>query len=114
MFGSDNLPLGPNGQFPKQRIASAGNEVAEPEDMDDLYLGSTIAKLPVRERDFRSSLNKVKDRMKYGRAMREGQDENKFEPRGMRKLGKGSRNRLSETNVLSHGPRFKMDRLEGR
>ena len=64
---------------------------------------SGVAKLPVVERDFNSSLNKVKNRMKYGKAMREGQDEQKFRPRFKR---------LAETNVLSHGPRFKMNNLE--
>jgi hypothetical protein len=91
MFGSDNLPLGPNGQFPRQRISSAGNEIAPPEEMEAMYEESSlngISKLPVRERDYRSSLNKVQNRMKHGRAMREGQDEHKFEPRGMLKRGR--------------------------
>ena len=82
-FGSDSFPLGPNGQFPKQRINSAGNEIAAPQDMEELYLESGLAKLPVRERDFSSSLSKVQKRMKNGRMMREGQDENKFRPRRM-------------------------------
>jgi hypothetical protein len=84
-FGSDDFPLGPNGQFPKQRINSAGNEIFAPEDMEEAYGMSGVAKLPIRERDYNSSLNKVKGRMKYGRAMRQGQDELKFEPRGMMK-----------------------------
>lgn len=87
-FGSDSFPIGPNGSYPKQRINSAGNEIAAPEDMEDLYTLNRSAKLPVRERDFRSSLAKVQNRMKVGRAMREGQDEKKFEPRGMLKRGR--------------------------
>ena len=83
MFSGDDFPLGPNGQFPKQRISSAGNEIYAPEDMEEVYLESGLAKLPVRERDFNSSLNKVQKRMKSGRPMREGQDENKFRPRRM-------------------------------
>lgn len=85
MFGSDSFPLGPNGQYPKQRISNAGNELCPPEDMDEVYLGA-VAKLPVRERDFHSSLSKVKNRMKVGRAMREGQDERKFTPRAKKKF----------------------------
>jgi hypothetical protein len=81
MFGSDNLPLGPNGQFPRQRISSAGNEIAAPESMEGVYMDSSTAKLPVLERDFHSSLNKVKGRMKQGRIMRQGQDADKFRPR---------------------------------
>ena len=91
MFGSDSFPVGPNGRFPKQRISSAGNEIAAPEDMEALYEESDlngIAKLPVRERDYRSSLNKVQNRMKVGRAMREGQDELKFQPRRMQTRGR--------------------------
>lgn len=83
MFSGDDFPLGPNGQFPKQRINSAGNEIHAPEDMEEVYLESGLAKLPVRERDFNSSLQKVKGRMKQGRMMREGQDEQKFRPRRM-------------------------------
>lgn len=86
MFGSDNFPLGPNGQFPAQRISSAGNEIHAPEDMEDVYLESGLAKLPVRERDFHSSLQKVGGKMKMGRAMREGQDEQKFRPRSKKKM----------------------------
>jgi hypothetical protein len=85
-FGSDSFPLGPNGSFPRQRINSAGNEIAPPEAMEELYGMSGIAKLPVRERDYRSSLGKVQNRMKYGRAMREGQDEQKFKPRSLKAL----------------------------
>ena len=88
MFGSDSYPLGPNGQYPKQRIKSAGNEIAASEDMEDMYLGNAFAKLPVRERDFKSSLNKVQNRMKQGRMMREGQDELKFQPRRMPTRGR--------------------------
>jgi hypothetical protein len=88
MFGSDTFPLGPAGGFPKQRISNAGNEIAPPEDMDEMYLGA-VAKLPIRERDFHSSLNKVKGRMKVGRMMREGQDEQKFRPKSKKWMQTG-------------------------
>lgn len=80
-FGSNDFPLGPNGQFPRQRISSAGNEIAAPEMMEGIYSVSGVAKLPVIERDFHSSLNKVKGRMKQGKIMREGQDADKFRPK---------------------------------
>jgi len=80
-FGSDSFPLGPNGQFPRQRIYSAGNEIADPEEMEGLYGMSEVAKLPVVECDFHSSLDRVKGKMKQGRMMRMGQDEDKFIPR---------------------------------
>jgi len=84
MFSGDDFPLGPNGQFSRQRISSAGNEIAAPEEMEALYEESEmsgVAKLPVVERDFHSSLNKVKGRMKQGRMMREGQDVDQFRPK---------------------------------
>ena len=84
MFGSDNFPLGPNGQFPKQRIGSSGDGMPMSQDMEEVYELSGLAKLPVRERDFNSTLQKVGGRMKFGRAMREGQDEQKFKPRSMK------------------------------
>lgn len=86
MFGSDDFPLGPNGQYPKQRIATAGNELISPQDIEETYLCSGLAKLPVRERDFHSSLNKVKGRMKIGRMMREDQDEQQFCPRSKKMM----------------------------
>ena len=104
MFGSDSFPLGPNGSFPKQRIYDAGNEIATPADMEEVYGMSGVAKLPVQERDFHSSIARVKNKMKKGKMMREGQDEQKFRPR--------SKNRLQETNVLSYGPMFKINNLE--
>jgi hypothetical protein len=89
MFGSDNFPLGPNGQFPKQRISSAGNEIAAPEEIEEMYGMSGVAKLPVRERDYHSSVNKVKGRMKVGRMMREDQDEQQFRPRSKKMMQTG-------------------------
>jgi len=81
MFGSDDFPLGPNGKFPRQRINSAGNEIADPDEMEGMYGMSGVARLPVVERDFHSSLDRVKGKMKQGRIMRQGQDEDKFTPR---------------------------------
>ena len=81
MFSGDDFPLGPNGQYPKQRISSAGNEIAAPEYMEAMYDRSEVARLPVVERDFHSSLNRVKGSMKQGRMMREGQDVDKFRPK---------------------------------
>jgi hypothetical protein len=88
MFGSDDFPLGPNGEFPRQRIKTYGNEIFPPEDAEGVYLESGLAKLPVVERDFHSSLNKVNWRMKEGRPMREGQREMRFRPVRMPKRGK--------------------------
>lgn len=83
MFGSDSFPLGPNGQFPKQRISSFDKTLP---DVEEVYDESGMAALPVRERDFHSSLDRVKGRMKVGRMMREGQDERKFTPRVKKKF----------------------------
>lgn len=79
MFGSDSFPLGPNGQFPRQRIGSAGNEIAPPERMEEMYSRNRYAKLPVTEKDYHSSVNKVKGSMKYGRMIRG--EESEFRPR---------------------------------
>jgi hypothetical protein len=68
-FGSDSFPLGPAGGFPKQRVVSAGNEIAPPELMQELYDSQNHAKLPVRERDYHSSVSKV-NKMKMGKKHR--------------------------------------------
>ena len=83
MFSGDDFPLGPNGQYPRQRISSYGNEIAAPQEMEELYGMSEVARLPVIERDFHSSLNKVKGRMKQGKRMRQESDRNEdqFRPR---------------------------------
>jgi hypothetical protein len=108
-FGSNAFPLGPNGQFPKQRIAKFNNSIIPASQVEDVYRRNTRSQLPVVEYDFNSSLNKVKRSMKQGRVMRAGQDENKFTPRSLKR-----KNRLTETNVLSHGPQWKIDHLEER
>lgn len=68
-FGSDSFPLGPGGKFPRQRISSAGNEIANPNQMEGLYDGSEHARLPVLERDFHSSVNRVKNRTRIGKPL---------------------------------------------
>jgi len=106
-FGSNTFPLGPNGEYPKQRISNFNShDIAPSNRVEDVYRTNRQSRLPVVERDFTSSLNKVQRKMKQGKMMREGQDEDKFRPRfKMRK-------HLANTNVLSHGPRFKMSHLE--
>lgn len=137
-FGSNGFPLGPNGEYPKQRI-NRFNSVMNPiRRVEDVYRDSNEAKLPVVERDFNSSINKVKRNMKQGRIMREGQDVDLFRPRTAKKSKVKGDNwlrqrgnkfpglgnieidlwkrpkRIAETNVLSHGPMWKINRLEGR
>jgi hypothetical protein len=105
MFGSDDLPLGPNNAYPRKRIGSFGNMVASPE---EIYEMSGLAKLPIRERDYHSSVNRVKGKMKTGRMMREGQDEEKFSPRGLRLRTVGRRLKfgLGEEEELGALPKF--------
>lgn len=81
-FGSNDFPLGPNGQYPKQRISNYNDsDIAPPNYVEDVYKNNRYSKLPVTERDFNSSLNKVKRKMKQGRAMREDQDVDMCRPR---------------------------------
>ena len=83
-FGSNDFPLGPNGQFPKQRIRSAGNEVFAPERMEEAYEGCGLAKLPSTEKDYDSSVRKVQSRMKMGKPHKNSEaydDLDKFRPK---------------------------------
>jgi len=82
-FGSNDFPLGPNGQFPRQRVGNFGNRIAAPNRVEDMYRGSVVSRLPVVEKDYNSSVERAKRRMKMGSPMRKGQDENKFTPRHM-------------------------------
>jgi hypothetical protein len=109
MFSGDDFPLGPNGQFPRQRISSAGNEIAAPEEMEALYEESEmsgVARLPVVERDFHSSLNRVKGRMKQGKRMRQESDkyEDQFRPRY---AAKGKLSRRESDGIEGLNGKFK-------
>lgn len=84
-FGSNDFPLGPNGQFPKQRIGNYGNTIAPPSRVEDVYRGNSESRLPAIEREYSSSVEKVKRRMKLGRKMREGQRSDKFRPKYARR-----------------------------
>lgn len=84
MFGSDNFPLGPAGGYPKQRIRSFSNPLIPGVSAQDTYLsgGSSVSKLPNLERDFNSSNQKVKGRLKDGSQIRGGfRGVNRFRPR---------------------------------
>jgi len=81
-FGSNTFPLGPNGEYPKQRVNNFNSsDIAPSNRVEDVYRTNRQSRLPVVERDFTSSLNKVQRKMKQGKMMREGQDEDKFRPR---------------------------------
>lgn len=79
-FGSNDFPLGPNGQFPRQRIGSFDNRIAPPNRVEDVYRNNNQSRLPVVEREYSSSVEKVKRRMKMGVEMRKGQRPDKFRP----------------------------------
>jgi len=63
MYGSESLPLGPAGGFPKQRISDYGVEIVPPQDQEGRYAGSDISRLPAVEKDFNSSVRRVKSRV---------------------------------------------------
>lgn len=79
-FGSNDFPLGPNGQYPQQRIRSFNNIIAPPNRVEDVYRRNNQSRLPVVEQEYSSSVEKVKRRMKMGREMRKGQKSDKFRP----------------------------------
>ena len=100
-FGSDSFPLGPNGQFPRQRIRNAGNEIAPPEMMEELYDRGDVARLPVVERDFHSSVNRAKERMQRGKMMRREQGYDDLRPRYALKGKLGRPIRTSITELIT-------------
>lgn len=68
MFGDNGLPLGPNGQFPPQRINSFGNDVAAPRNQEETYLMSDEVQLPVYEKDYTTSVDNARRRVYFGGA----------------------------------------------
>lgn len=85
-FGSNDFPLGPNNQYPRQRIRNFGNMVAPPNRVEDVYRDNNQVQLPVVEKEYNSSVEKVKRRMKFGREMRKGQRPDKFRPKNIKQL----------------------------
>jgi len=110
MFGSDSFPLGPNNRFPKQRISSYGVVMIPPVSMQDTYLSghNTVARLPNTEKDFHSSVNKAKRRMKNGMAIRRGgiPTVELFRPRYAPQSRLGEEDREIEYRSMDQDPMF--------
>lgn len=82
-FGSNSFPLGPNGQFPRQRVGVFNNMIAPPNRVEDVYRGNGSVRLPVVEKEYVTTVERAKQRMKKGRIMRQGQRADKFRPKTM-------------------------------
>jgi hypothetical protein len=83
-FGSNDFPLGPNGKYPPQRVSSYGNDIGPPNRVEEIYELSGEAKLPVTEKDYHSSVSRVKNRMKSGKPNKHSDgyaDIDKFRPK---------------------------------
>lgn len=85
-FGSDSFPLGPNNRFPRKRMSSYGVMLIPPVSMQDTYLSgnNTVAKLPSTEKNYHTSVDRAKGRMKEGevvRTRRRHMDIDRFRPR---------------------------------
>jgi len=80
-FGSNDFPLGPNGRFPRKRVGNFGGMIAPPNRIEDVYRRNVVSKLPVVEKEYSSTVERAKGRMKAGSAMRIGQRADKFSPR---------------------------------
>ena len=81
MFGSESFPVGPNGQFPRQRVRTAGNELVPPQNMEEVYWRSGVARLPVVEKEYHGSVNRVKSDMSVGRPNIHARIHKGFRPR---------------------------------
>jgi hypothetical protein len=86
MFGSDSFPVGPNNRFPKKRMSSYGVMLIPPVSMQDTYLSgnNTVAKLPSTEKNYHTSVDRAKGRMKEGDVVRtrcRHMDIDRFRPR---------------------------------
>lgn len=64
-FGSNDFPIGPNGQYPKQRISDAGSMIAPPMNVEQMYRDVEV-KLPSTEKEFTSACDRAKRRMAMG------------------------------------------------
>ena len=112
-FGSNDFPLGPNGQFPPQRIGNFDKRIAHPQmTIEEQYNNYNGARLPAVEEEYSSSVDKVKRRMKFGREMRKEQKADKFRPRYAPKLD--MRNDEYEENMSAVPFSRFMSKIAGR
>ena len=65
-FSGNDLPIGPAGGFPRQRVSTAGNVLNPVRDIEGAYLRSPIAQLPTVEKEYSSVVNRATKHMKYG------------------------------------------------
>jgi hypothetical protein len=66
MFSGNDFPVGPNNQFPKQRIDTSGNMIAPAVDVVGSYMNSPVANLPTIEKEYSSVVNRAKRHMAFG------------------------------------------------
>ena len=120
-FSGNDLPIGPAGGFPRQRIRTAGNVLRPVQNVEGDYLNSPVAKLPTVEKEYSSVVKRATGHMNYG----EVKIQNNMKSMGggfqreieRKKLvnykpmpGHTNKN-LSEEENYSHGPKFKIDKL---
>lgn len=82
MFGDNDFPVGPNGEFRGNRMRTGGNRLIEPQNREGEYLLSRVAQLPTEEKEFSTVANSAKAHMAFGERRRE-------RPRSLQKMGEG-------------------------
>lgn len=65
--GPGSFPLGPIAMYPSKRVGNFGNVINPPSRVEDEYSECRYAKLPAIEKEYSSSVEKAKRRLKMGR-----------------------------------------------
>ena len=104
-FSSNGLPLGPNGQFPPQRVNMQTREdLAFIRDPEGRYLRNEVAQLPTQEKEYSSVANAAKNHLLFGEVKRQS---------SLKKMGGGFQREMDRKKLMArpmpgYGPRKMM------
>ena len=95
-FSGNDLPIGPAGGFPRQRISTSGNVLVPVRDIEGAYLKSPVVKLPTEEKEYSSVVNRATRHMNYG--------EVKMGKKCCKKMGGGFQKEIERKKLKNYKP----------
>ena len=92
-FSSNGLPLGPNGQFPRQRVNLQSREdLLYIRDPEGRYLRNQVAQLPTQEKEYSSVVNAAKNHLLFGEVKRQS---------SLKKMGGGFQREMDRKKLMA-------------
>ena len=66
MFSGNDLPIGPTGSFPPQRIQTNDRMLPPPSDAEGAYMNNPFVQLPTEEKEYSSVADRAKMHLTFG------------------------------------------------